>query len=240
MTKQILFISGTARSGTTALGRALNRQPGFLIGIERYNRLFRAGSVTAEHFQKPRFLDVRPGDSHKKGGFPGPLAKDTQARFDAAQVIGDKFPQLYLYFDTVFARFPTARHIFLIRNPLSVAESYQARADNPDDKWHRDFTVAVRDWNQSLAAVLALSPVRRAQVFVAEYERLFFEPGEMRRLFAFLDMPLDGPRAAGTFEHAALLAGKMVPRRDDIRLHVAQNADWQSYGALCGSPRIRP
>ena len=233
MTKDILFISGTARSGTTAMANMLNDQSGFLIGVERYNRLFRAGEVTPGHFAPPRFLDIRPGDSHKKGGFPG--IGDPGARLSAASVIGDKFPQLYQHYDAIFARFPRARHIFMIRNPLSVAESYQARAQNPRDNWQRDFITAVTDWNQSLAAVLALTRAQRGQVFIAEYEKVFFEPGEMRRLFVFLNRPFDSTRAQKTFARAAKLSDKMVPRRDDIRLYVSQNADWASYGRLCRS-----
>lgn len=231
MVKDILFISGTARSGTTAMANMLNDQPGFLIGVERYNRLFRAGEVTPGHFETPRFLDIRAGDSHKKGGFGD--VDDPEDRFAAATVIGDKFPQLYQYYDTVFARFPDARHIFMIRNPLSVAESYQARTENPADKWQRDFTMAVTDWNRGLKAVLSLPPAQRAQVFIAEYENVLFEPVGLRRLFDFLDQPFDAPRAQKTFARAAQISSKMVPRRDDIRLYVAQNADWASYQQLC-------
>lgn len=230
MTKKLLFVSGTPRSGTSALVRLLNLHPALMIGMERYHSQYKHNPIAPSFFERDRFLDVREGDTHDKGGFGTQDADRLRQRYDRAEIIGDKYPLLYLQFGRILAAFPEARHVFIIRNPLSVAESYQQRFENPDDRFNSDYSTAITHWNKGLDAMLALPDTTRNKFCVVEYESIFKSAAEIERLFAFLDLsPPEGKALAELQERANDLEQTLVPRRDDLRSYVTRNAKWGLY-----------
>jgi hypothetical protein len=53
-----LFVSGCARSGTTAFSDYLNQHPELLVCRERYKYI--ADEITPDHFTFDRILDYKP------------------------------------------------------------------------------------------------------------------------------------------------------------------------------------
>lgn len=229
--KQLLFVSGLARSGTSALVQVLNTNPGFQIGMERYFFPIRQKTLTPAHFERERFLSYEEGDTHKKG-LPGLHGAEA---FEQATYVGDKFPLLYQNFDYIFETFPEARHIYIVRNPLSVAESYDARERNPEDKWRKSWDIGLAEWNDSVRAIAGLSDTQAARFHFVQYEDFFADTARMNALYRAFGLDAVAPRKLSSFvEKFEALNTRSVARRDDIRQHVARHADWESYRALLG------
>jgi hypothetical protein len=228
--KKILFLSGVARSGTSALVQILNLHPRLLIGQERFFFRVREESLVPADFEPGRFLTVAPGDTHSGGIFGKP---DLQKAYGAATYVGDKYPLLFNHFDYVFRTFPQAEHVYIFRNPLSVAESYEARRRNPDDHFTRTWRDGLEDWNASVRRVAGMEPERLRRFHLVQYEDFFDQPGRMNGLFARLGLPRINPDLFAPFvEKFRALNKTPVPRRDRIRQQVALSADWDAYRAL--------
>lgn len=231
--KDILFVSGVGRSGTSALVNVLNTHPNLLIGQERFFWTIRKNLITPEHFEKDRFLDIRDEDTHNKSGLRG-KPEDLADRYDRATYIGDKFPSLFRHFDRIFDIFPNARHLYIVRNPLSVLESYDVRHKNPDDSWNLTYQDGMDAWNESVRKVSRLSQALLSKFTIVQYEDLYGSTTAINRMFERLGLPPVADEKLQTFIHKfASLNDKPVPRRDDLRLYVARNADWDSYKRLC-------
>ena len=112
------FISGFARSGTTALVKMLNGHHDINIGIERNRRLFSLYMEVAKYKDDVfEWLDPPVFE----------MASD-------AKVIGDKLPMLFRFYDDVQRSYPDAVWLITDRDIVSIANSWQARHDNPLDK----------------------------------------------------------------------------------------------------------
>jgi len=229
--KQILFVSGVARSGTSELVNVLNCHPDVLVGNERYSLPIRQGRLEQDMFRKARFLDVRPGDTNGRGF--GSALHDLPARYDQATYVGDKYPSLYNYMDWIFEDFPDAAHVYIFRNPFSVAASYEARRQDPDDKWVRGWRDALDEWNTSLNRILSLSPAQRATFHIVPYELYFSEVAYMNLLFRELGLNgLTSAVLAPVAEEFRKLSQTPQPRLDDLRRKVGLEADWDAYRAM--------
>lgn len=111
--------------------------------------------------------------------------------------IGDKNPDYYKHFDRLLRRNPGARFIVLYRPLEAVAESFEARARDPEDHWpaHYDFGLAVRLWN------LALNRTREFvesghghRVLVLDYHGFFrMDEATIALLSRFLEIEFDEP-----------------------------------------------
>lgn len=200
--KNFLFVGGTARSGTSAMATLLRAHPAIAMGRERYAWRFREGtSFNPSLFGKERFcLEYRPEDSHHARHQP--YYQELYPRFDECVYVGDKLPSLYQRYDYVLETFPGCRIIYMARNVIDVAASYQGRAREtarrleaaPDADvsrlWstERDWRSAVSEWNTAVDKTLALDIPGR--LFIADYERLFTDDALLDRLCAFLELPV--------------------------------------------------
>ncbi|OED45822.1 sulfotransferase family protein [Leisingera sp. S232] len=228
---QHLFLSGTARAGTSALVNILNQHNHILIGQERYFKKFRQNTIRRAHFEQDRFLDVRADDTHEHGGLFLPRRRQ---RFKNAAYVGDKYPPMFRHLDHVLAEFPKARHIYILRNPLSVAESYEARFQDPKDSWTLDWRAGLAAWNDSVARIAALTEAQLQQFLFVQYEEIYASTRAINALFTRLGLSNLEPEALAPFaEKFTSLNTKLVPRRDDIRAAVARDADWSAYKQLC-------
>lgn len=233
MKKKRLFLSGTARAGTSALVNILNLHNHILMGQERYFFRFKNDTIMPGHFQKDRFLEVRPGDTHEFGGLKGRFGNPGR-RFDNAVYVGDKFPPLFRHLDHVLGTFPFARHIYILRNPLSVVESYEARFQNPEDTWNLNWQAGLEAWNQSVRAIADLPPKPLQNFLFVRYEEIYSDVKAINALFTRLGLSnLEEAVLAPYVATFCELNGKLVPRRDDIRMAVARDADWGAYQKLC-------
>lgn len=242
--KATLILGGCPRSGTTALARALNAHPQILLGNERFYRVIERNALTAEHFSRERFVRIEPGDTHdeppgmEEGPNPHWLGDDPGTKYDAARVVGDKYPPVFRAYDMLADRFAQAYIVYVIRNPLSVAESYQVRAENVADRWPFDYERGILDWNESVAATCrALDEGIR--IIVVAYETILRSADAVGALVARLGLD---PERLGSLDRlvheARVLAHKPAPRNETIRQHVCLNADFESYRALLGQHAI--
>jgi len=229
-----LFLSGTARAGTSALVNILNQHNHILMGQERYFNKFRQNTIARAHFHKERFLDLRDGDTHEHGGLHSIPPGQREQRFDKAIYVGDKFPPMFRHFDHVLNEFPKAHHIYILRNPLSVVESYETRFQNTEDPWHLNWRDGLKAWNDSLSRITTL-PSKTLQRFTfVLYEDLYAHTRAINALFTRLGLSNLEPETLQPFVAKFYkLNQKPVPRRDDIRMYVARNADWAAYKQVC-------
>ena len=238
MQRELIFVGGCPRSGTTALTRLLNAHRDVLIGNERYYLRLKDGALTPEHFDRERFLAIEEGDTHPNdpglvfGDKPHWLGMDADEKWEEARLIGDKHPPLWRSYALLAERFASAHILYLIRNPFSVAESYQARFDDEADHWPFDAARGVRDWNESVAATLAAAA--KLRLTVVTYEAVLRSAEAVGALLGRLGLSAErfARPVTGLLAEANALAGKTVPRNEDIRQHVCLNADLQSYRQL--------
>ena len=233
-----LFVCGVGRSGTTALARCLNRHRRIVLGVERYGRVLMAPPCPdfdyRSLFVKERFFDFRPSDGMKAGrllavskgggnssvgrqppraGWPKRLYDDAYRKYDDAIYVGDKIPGLYRRVPFLHEAFPGCKVVFLLREPVAVGMSWQARAEDPGDQWFagNGFTTAIAQWNAALTATMLAKTILGDNLIVALFEDVFSESGRgLERLLAKLR--LDGSEMAAVDD--LLAAGKKVVERD--------------------------
>jgi hypothetical protein len=200
-TKKFLFVGGISRSGTSTMAELLRAHPAIAMGRERYARLFREGDAFVPAlFEKERFcLQHRSDDSHHLK--PQDYYRELYPRFDQCVYVGDKLPRLYKRYRYVLATFAGCRIIYMARNVVEVAQSYQGRALKTRMElasgaavgvsrlWspERDWRKAVDEWNDSIEQTLALG--RLPQLFVANYDLLYNDERLLHRLLDFLELP---------------------------------------------------
>ena len=229
---------GVGRSGTTALAHCLNRHPRVVMGIERYARALMVAQPSGFDyrglFRKKRFFEFRESDSAKNASADAALYAEAQRKYDDASYVGDKVPGLYRRIPFLRDAFPACKVIYLLRDPVAVAASWQARADNPRDAWpsKNDFAAAIAQWNKALATTMFAKSVLGDDLIVVLYEDVFAEgaPGLVRML-AKLDLQFSDLRE----DVAKLLAAgrRIVERKRDpetaLVRYVARNADYETY-----------
>ena len=177
--KSFLFVCGCPRSGTTALWQTLMGSNDIFLGVERFGgTMARRNPETLQPalFSKERFFTMQEGDTHYNdlASFHvfEPYYSTAEADYDAASLIGDKIPKLYVDFENFGIRFTDAKVIFIIRNIFDVCLSYQRRKENPADGWQLGYKDAVQDWNLSIRNYLKYAG-KEFSGLVVQYENLF-------------------------------------------------------------------
>lgn len=143
-----LFVAGSPRSGTTGLADYLNQHEQILLCRERYK--YGPRKVTPELFTFERILDY----GERETNIPRQYHAELLERKDPAKLkwIGDKYPTYVKQLKILAKNNPGAHFIVLYRSVEEVAESFQARADNPEDQWPSEngFELGVQLWNAAL------------------------------------------------------------------------------------------
>jgi hypothetical protein len=161
--KNLLFVVGCPRSGTTELTYLLNSHKDIAIGVERYlyiyPRLKKCGAdqpFDATWFSEEKFSRIESDETFYKSidDMPGwdrgvYTSNGMRAKFRSANIVGDKAPVGLFYVEDIASRFPSAKFVIVLRDLISVARSWQARADNVSDTlWKREdgFAAAIPLW----------------------------------------------------------------------------------------------
>jgi hypothetical protein len=142
-----LFIAGIPqRSGTTALAEYLNMHQEILVCIERYK--YAPQRITPDLFTFERILDYREGETN----IPRERHVELLEKKDPAKLkwIGDKRPAYFKWYSRILEDNPGAHFLVMYRPVEEVAESFQARARKPEDRWTHGFEEGVRRWNVAL------------------------------------------------------------------------------------------
>jgi hypothetical protein len=162
--KKHLFVCGCPRSGTTVITQLLNWHPQVSIGMERYGQLLqrRPDRFSPKLFNSNRFFNIKERDCFYdsfefKAYSDWYCSKFSQEKYKDSIYVGDKIPEMYKFFAVIEKNFAETEYkiIFILRDLPSVAASYNARANNPQDRWNadKDAKQAVIDWNAAIVAV---------------------------------------------------------------------------------------
>jgi len=241
---RFLFVAGCPRSGTTALARLLNLHPNIVVGLERYKRLYgREREVNPTLFAKERFFDFRNGET----SFAPGIGKGEEARtfydrardkFSNALFVGDKYPQFFRFYGGLFNNFADAKVVFIVRDPLYVAQSWQRRADDATD-WpeKNDARRSVSYWNDALAYTLAYAQLKENAFIFVDYQQFFAakERG-LNELFSWIGAELS-PRieaevaldAAHEFQRSEKVLAQEMNLDQDIQKEVNARAERDMY-----------
>jgi len=179
-----LFVCGCARSGTTAFADYLNRHPEVLLCQERYKRGLPPERIAPDLFTFERILDFRPKETEKpiwKNGREFFVKYHTEllAKKEPAKLrwIGDKGPYYVRCMDLLAKNNPGAHFIVLYRPIEEVVESWESRAEDPDDHWasHRGTEEAVKIWNLALQKTREfLESSSASRVLIISYHDFFY------------------------------------------------------------------
>ena len=245
-----LFIAGNPRSGTTALCELLNYDPTIILGMERFRKI--RTRITPEHFtsevffapteKETSYLPARLIPPDRPGFKVWPA--DESALMEKWEnknlvYVGDKAPFYIRQLPYLRETFPGARFVVTIRDPVSVADSYQRRAQDPTDHWpsDNDYTLAVEHWNLSVRDLLAdLRQHGLRDIFLLDYDSFYSgDPGYLRSLYRFLELNLP-PEVAERFE--SMTAGWQARARrplvlsEQMEAEVRALSDWGSYSKV--------
>lgn len=197
MERNYLYIGGPARSGTTALTKYLNEHPEVLICRERFKWIPRR-EVAPEIFTFERILDFEDGYEKRDTPRRKQVHEDLVGRKDPDRLrwMGDKFPGYVRTLDTLSENNPGASFILTYRPVEEVAESYEARSNNPDDEWlgGRDgFWLGIDAWNKAMQRTRDfIESGTNPNVLVVSYHDFFYRNEECMPLISrFLSLEFD-------------------------------------------------
>jgi hypothetical protein len=206
--RQLFFIGGAPRSGTTWLQYLLDSHPEISCGGEGLFQKHLAEPLAALVAQRREALATKQREVFRDlGGFPLPddtdtqhltgtailLALERQASGKPCRTVGEKTPENVFFFPTLKALFPHARLICMARDPRDVLCSawhfFQAPKRAPDETAAKTAFIRLALPSLQAGARMTLDLVRRypADCTVVTYERLRAAPAtEAARLFGFL------------------------------------------------------
>jgi len=212
--KNILLISGCARSGTTAFTRLLNAHPHINITVEKYQSEFRADDKS---FTKVKFEN------------------DIVEKKKPANIvfIGDKVPGYYKDYNKIFTAFPDARVLFLFRNIFDVSQSYKRRQEHETNQWSKGVRMAVKDWNESLENTLKCIEAN-GKVLPLVYENVFFK--QSKQLIGGLKLKKN--KTFDTFYKRSIKIARNKEKKREYnlkqkeKLWILNNANFDAYRKL--------
>ncbi|MCB1394406.1 MAG: sulfotransferase [Rhodobacter sp.] len=236
----VVVIGGCPRSGTTALFNVLMSDDRFAIGLERYLRHCINDTITADLWTFDRFNELRADDTHVLRTHPNwhmaePAFERIRVNPERLAYIGDKLPRAARCYPSLFRSAPTAKLLYLLRDPLEVAASFERRAQNPQDSWRAelDHRAAVDFWNFDLARTMEFySPAR---VLILPYETVFARPEAIDAIFGFLGLDIS-PEVRAAHEAAAKENADLRANRSQMNSaqvdFVRNHADYGTYQQL--------
>ena len=214
-----IFIGGLHRSGTTLMRRLLDSHPHIACGDE--SNLFRDNEL--EHiYTYLRTIWARGLDPSYE--FDPSRVDQVMAGLIHAVVMpycqkqgkprwAEKTPKNILYIDTLFALFPAAQFIHMIRDPRDAFCSVRERAAKTTPRWATKTPGrTAAEWCRGIHSGLAWRerPERYREV---RYEELVTQPeATLRSLFAFLGEPW----AASVLENHPLFSTSVGRWRSEL------------------------
>lgn len=244
-TPRLLFVVGLARSGTTALAEVLSAHPAIVLGVERYKQLWRGERIDELHaglFERERLFDLGDGLTNvTPERHPRWRAhyERMEAQLGQAAYVGDKMSTVRI--QRLWKNLPDARLVCIVRDPRSVAGSWETRAHDPRDRYwpaDNDARRSVTRWNQANRQILRAVDGRPDRAVVIDHAGFFGSPDSapLVRLLDWLGLEPAAPAAAqldgARREYAEVLSRR--PRRlsPDEEAYVLEHADLDRYGEL--------
>jgi hypothetical protein len=187
-----LFVVGCSRTGTTALGDILNHDERILLGIERFKKVGK--EISPAHFQRDRFFAINESDTDVFE-----RVKDTERfmqRWDSGtlEYVGDKNPAFFRVLPRLAEQFAGVKIVFMFRDLLPVASSFNVKAYNPKSRWPRegDYRRAVLQWHESMRCLKEFEDsAGHVPVFPVEYEKFYSGCADsFQALYDYLELPM--------------------------------------------------
>ena len=201
-----LFIIGAMRSGTTLVRDLLRRQPDVICPEEthyyRFGEPFRAPghkhAITKNTtLKKHREIDGIPedvfeqlyGQSRNRAELMrAHVAQMAQARGLTSYRWFDKTPQNVYGLPLLWAEFPNARFLHLVRNPLNVVASLKLGKVVKI----QDIHAACNCWIEAVQIIRTCAPLLGDRLLEMRYEDITVDPvGSMTRLLEFSELGAD-------------------------------------------------
>jgi len=228
-----VFVMGSARSGTTEMANLLNAHEQVILGRERFAR---SKHPTRAHFEDGAFFDPTLEEAYTLHSEWYAEAR-TKLASGKVTVMGDKVPYYTRVLPWLEQEFLQPRYIYLLRDPRSVANSYERRRQNPDDHWELGCRQALQAWNESIrVACEFVTSSDEGRMLVLVYE--WFYSGDTAQLDLveqFLDLPHDSAvrdrfevQTRGGVERMA----RGWPDLADQAEFVMERADWDAADVL--------
>lgn len=227
----IAFVTGVPRSGTTAMARLLNSHPDIAMMHERYGRAVGRPDFGPRYFTTERARTFVDGDG-SRSAFDNPTTQAALAKWETAKVVGVKVPKIESVL-RVADRFESAKVIAIVRDPFSVALSFQVRADREGDaSWPktRGYEAAVWEHNVGMAALLEAQKRNTGNLLVVRYEHVYSPGSDLTPIFRFLGVsPETGVQTAA---HEQSFKDEEHRQRARIAAFVSAEAQFGSYREL--------
>lgn len=242
---EYLFITGCARSGTTAMANLLRSSPLIAMGRERFAYRYEERQFPPALFERERFCrELVTGDTHHPA--LGKYYEALYTRFESCRYRGDKIPEMACDYGPLLEQFHKPRIVFMLRNILDVANSFNGRAREAQSKgirdgwpWSRDGSEAVREWNISINnTLLALGTI---DIYIVTYETFFTSEEFLESLFGYLDLPISAKTRSKYHmmqdQFKRIDAQRCVALTSEEKLYIFQQADFEAYRRLLARAR---
>lgn len=202
--KDLFFILGSVRSGTTLLRDLLKIHPNLICPEETH--MFRWGEPFASteylHVNKiadtlilhrkmdgvdeSAFIEILEGSSDRSEFMLKYMDLFKNAQHDTSSRCFDKTPQNVYGLPLIRSYFPQAKIIHIIRNPLNVVASLkQGKVLSA-----QTLTGAINFWKESILIINTLKPILGDDLYEFKYETLTRQPElEISMLLEFLGEP---------------------------------------------------
>lgn len=189
--KNLLFVGGVGRSGTTAMGNLLS----ISHQVEMYTELFscfRVDGYKAEDFSRASILSRLSTHNHQK--------RDQlvfQKRHINAKFVGDKRPGFQYCIESTYDNFLPGQvsTVFLVRDLFSVCKSSHKRSINSIDPWplERGIEFAILQFNATARQINYLFNHRRdvfESIIFVWYDAVFTNKDIALGIFDWLKLEL--------------------------------------------------
>jgi len=211
--RQLFFVGGAPRSGTTWLQYLLDSHPEICCRGEGHFWKTLAEPLANMMKERRRVLDDKNKSVFRhSGGYPLPeleeskflvgtailLAFERQCAGATYRAIGEKTPDNVFYFGRLKRLFPNAKFLYIARDPRDVLTSawhffIKQKADGDEGaakiEWLRQ---AIPQLQHGARAMLAFCEQHRADSMIVTYERMLAAPADVAaQLFQFLAVAHD-------------------------------------------------
>lgn len=241
--RQVLFLMGPGRSGTTALTDLLNAHPKVAIGMERYKSLWREriDEIQPDFFERERFFDFSDGLTNitpQGASRWGAMYTQLAAKWDDVTVVGDKMTRIRI--EELMRTFPDAKFLCIVRDPVKVAASWQARADNASDHWSAgaDARASVDTGNRVLRRIRRARRQHPDKVAVVRYRPMFGDPEgtTLRKVLDFVGLDpapeLDAAYARIHRQFVETIRDRETSLPQEHLDYIRDHVDWDAWRAL--------
>jgi hypothetical protein len=212
--RQLFFVGGAPRSGTTWLQQILDAHPDVCCRGEGLLQTQLAHPLAALMDQRGRALEAKNTRLfNHTGGYPAPTSEDVafltataillamrrQYEGAAPLAVGEKTPENVFFFPALRQMFPGAKFIAIARDPRDVLTSawrffHKPEAGAAEDEASKTAFVraAIPSIAQGARAMIALADDHPDAVAMVTYEGLSWEPAPLAAaLFRFLGVSDD-------------------------------------------------